>query len=167
MIRELHPLPCPSSSVVPPASPTWGLTCLQPCSFPFLPRPPLTTRGSGEGRFQETKIGIYRLYKGQKGQERDVGKKRGFHREEVRPVLLGNKDGWMIGSNPSLRSFHIAPCSVPWHFLLTSLLFIHLFGNIQNGKKMQKKNEMVGVRKKCQGIFFFFSFFQGIFWFNT
>lgn len=73
-----------------------------------------------------------------------------------RPVLLGNKDGWMIGSNPSLRSFHIAPCSMPWHVFLTSLLFIYFFGNIQNGKKMQKKkSEMVGVRKKCQGIFFF------------
>ena len=27
-------------------------------------------------------------------------------------------------------------------------------------KKNAKKNEMVGVRKKCQGIFFFFPFFR-------
>lgn len=73
-----------------------------------------------------------------------------------RPVLLGNKDGWMIGSNPSLRSFHIASCSVPWHFLLTSLLFIYLFLKHTKWKKnAKKKYEMVGVRKKCQGIFSF------------
>lgn len=44
-----------------------------------------------------------------------------------RPVLLGNKDGRMIGSNPSLGSFCMALCSMPWHFFLTSLCYF--FGN--------------------------------------
>jgi len=48
-------------------------------------------------------------------------------KKRSRPVLLGNKDGWMIGSNPSLGSFRIAPCSVPWHFLLTSLCYLFIY----------------------------------------
>lgn len=80
-----------------------------------------------------------------------------------RPVLLGNKDGWMIGSNPSLRSFHIAPCSMPWHVFLTSLLFIYFFGNIQNGKKMQKKKVKWWESERNVRVSFFSPFFQGIF----
>lgn len=41
-----------------------------------------------------------------------------------RPVLLGNKDDCMIGSHPFLAFFFcMAPFSVPWHFLLTSLCY--------------------------------------------
>ena len=81
-----------------------------------------------------------------------------------RPVLLGNKDGWMIGSNPSLRSFHIAPCSMPWHVFLTSLLFIYFFGNIQNGKKNAKKKKVKWWESERNvRVSFFFPFFQGIF----
>lgn len=43
----------------------------------------------------------------------------------------GNKDNWMIGSNPSLGFFCMATSSVPWYFLMISLLF---FGDIQNEK---------------------------------
>ena len=48
-------------------------------------------------------------------------------KKRSRPVLLGNIDGWMIGSNPSLGSSHIATCSAPWLFLFTSFCFLFFY----------------------------------------
>lgn len=67
-----------------------------------------------------------------------------------RSVLLGNKDDWMIGSNPSVGIFCMAP-SVPWPFLWTSLCYF--FWNAQNEKcqTSMKWWEVTGTQKGISG----------------
>lgn len=80
------------------------------------------------------------------GKEDSTGKKG-------RPVVPGNKDNWMIGSNPSLGFFYMATSSVPWHFLMISLLF---FGDTQNEKCQASVTwwEATGSQKRISGYLF-------------
>lgn len=155
--RGTPPLPCPSSSVVPPSLPYVGPELLAALFVPISP----------EASFDHTRV---RRRKISGDKDRDIsivlraeGAGEGCGQEERIPqrrkvglfYLEIKMAGW-LGQIHLLGVFILllALCHGISSWLLC-YLFIY-FWNIQNGKKMPKKKyEMVGVRKKCQGIFFF------------